>query len=196
MAQDDPVERAVGLIKAGNKQDARAILKDVLQQDNRNVRAWASLYSTSKDAEEAAFFLQQVLRLRPGNEWALERLSRLEKEATTKQPIAAPSSALHGQQSIQQSGPSDALVAAAQMKDFTSSAILTFFLYLLFFIPGLIFNIMYLREAERVQRLAGRKPTGMGCLQLLLIVNLGVLMIVFIVLCVLPVFGVALIGGT
>lgn len=73
---------------------------------------------------------------------------------------------------IQQTGYDDALRAAAQMKDFTTPAVVTFFLYLLFFIPGLIVNIMYLNEAGRIKKIAGRQPTGMGCLQALLIVNL------------------------
>lgn len=193
MTEDDPVERAVALIKIGKKQEARAILEDVLKHDKDNVRAWASMYSVSTGTEEATFFLHQVLRLRPDNEWALERLDRLKREVTHKQPELMPTPLPHVQQPP---GPSDALVAAAQMKDFTSSAILTFFLYLLLFVPGLIFNIMYLREAERIRKLAGRAPTGMGCLQILFVVNLSILMIVFIVFCVLPLFGAALVGGS
>lgn len=67
---------------------------------------------------------------------------------------------------------------------FTNKAVLTFFLYWLAYIPGLIFNIMYLNEANNIKKETGRTPEGMGCLWATLIGSfvpvLFVCMIVFI----------------
>lgn len=62
--------------------------------------------------------------------------------------------------------------ALAEAKSYTTQAVITFFLYGLFWLPGLIFNIMYLNEARENQRIVGRPPAGMGCLWLLLWFNI------------------------
>jgi hypothetical protein len=93
---------------------------------------------------------------------------------------------------VQQPGYNNALWAAAQMKDFTTPAVVTFFLYLLFFIPGLIVNIMYLSEAGRIKKITGRQPTGMGCLQVMLVVNLCLIGLACLFACGLPFLGLGL----
>lgn len=62
--------------------------------------------------------------------------------------------------------------AAARSKSYTGSAVLTFFLYWLFWLPGLIVNIIFLKEAKQNERMAGRSLPGVGCLQILLWVQI------------------------
>lgn len=70
--------------------------------------------------------------------------------------------------------------AAARMKSYTGSAVLVFILYWLFWLPGLIANYMFYNEAKRMERIAGQSLPGVGCLSLLLWLN--ILWIVGIVL--------------
>jgi hypothetical protein len=65
---------------------------------------------------------------------------------------------------------------------FTGRAVIAFLLYFLGYIPGLIFNIMFLHEATNVQKETGRTPEGMGCLWATLIGSLAPL-ILLIALC-------------
>lgn len=55
-------------------------------------------------------------------------------------------------------------------KSFVTPAIFTLILYFFLWIPGLIANIMYLREAMGIQRRTGKAPEGKGCLTALIIV--------------------------
>lgn len=72
--------------------------------------------------------------------------------------------------------------AAARMKSYTGASVLVFFLYLLFFIPGLIVNFIYYSEAQRMQRIAGHPLPGQGCLSIMLWFNvIGVVLSIGIV---------------
>jgi len=76
--------------------------------------------------------------------------------------------------------------ALASQKSFVTPALLTFLLYVFFYLPGLIFNIIYLQEAEKTARISGEKPSGMGCLQVMLYLQVaaGILVIIlFVLLC-------------
>jgi hypothetical protein len=59
-----------------------------------------------------------------------------------------------------------------QNQSFTTRAVIAFLLYWVGYVPGLIFNIMFLMEAQRVQRETGRTPSGYGCLWATLIGSL------------------------
>jgi len=78
-------------------------------------------------------------------------------------------------------------ITAARMKSYTGSAVLVFFLYWLFYLPGLIVNYMYLQEAKRMEKVAGKSLPGTGCLSVMLWVNviaivLGVLIAIITVI--------------
>lgn len=49
-------------------------------------------------------------------------------------------------------------------KSFTTPAIITLVLYCVLWLPGLIANIVYWREAKTVERVTGHSPEGKGCL--------------------------------
>ncbi len=61
--------------------------------------------------------------------------------------------------------------ATAQSKSFVSAAVITFILYIFFYIPGLIANWLYYQDAKRTERVAGRSLPGTGCLTFLLFSN-------------------------
>jgi hypothetical protein len=57
----------------------------------------------------------------------------------------------------------------ALTKSYVGVAFLTWFLYWLLYLPGLIMNIVYLQEANRIKQATGVTPSGKGCLDALLI---------------------------
>ena len=59
--------------------------------------------------------------------------------------------------------------AIAAQKSYIGPSIITFILYWLFYLPGLIVNLMYIGDANRTAKIAGQKPSGYGCLIALMI---------------------------
>ena len=57
-------------------------------------------------------------------------------------------------------------------QSFTGKAVIAFLLYFLFYIPGLIANIMFIAQANRVRKETGRTPSGVGCLWATLVVSI------------------------
>ena len=62
---------------------------------------------------------------------------------------------------------------AAAAKSYTNKAMFTLLLYIFLWVPGLIANLLYLREAYQTRELTGKSPDGWGCLWTLLIVALS-----------------------
>jgi len=63
-------------------------------------------------------------------------------------------------------------IAIASQRSYVGSAVALVFLYWLCYIPGLIANIAWLREAKRTESMIGRPPSGMGCLTAMLVIGL------------------------
>jgi predicted Ser/Thr protein kinase len=59
--------------------------------------------------------------------------------------------------------------AAARERRFVAPAVATFLAYFLFWVPGVILNWEYLREAKRVRRLRGSPPAGHDALQAMMV---------------------------
>lgn len=59
---------------------------------------------------------------------------------------------------------------AAAVRSYTTPAIITLVLYFVFWLPGLIANIVYWNDARKTEQLIGRAPEGKGCLTALLVV--------------------------
>ncbi len=57
--------------------------------------------------------------------------------------------------------------ALARQKSYIGPAVITLILYWLFYVPGLIVNILYMKDAKRIARIAGQNPSGYGCLVVL-----------------------------
>ena len=60
---------------------------------------------------------------------------------------------------------------AIAAKSYTNKAMITLLLYMFFFAPGFIANVIYLREAQETREITGVNPEGWGCLLAMLIVT-------------------------
>lgn len=75
------------------------------------------------------------------------------------------------------------LHALAATKSYTTSAVIVFFLYLLFWLPGYLFNIVYYNDARRSQALAGESLPGGGCLAAMFYLNTVLLALGIVLAC-------------
>jgi hypothetical protein len=74
---DDSVRQAATLAREGRTEEARAALIDLVRADGENVEAWAVLAQLVETPKDAAYCLEQVLRIQPDNEWAMASLQQL-----------------------------------------------------------------------------------------------------------------------
>jgi len=72
--------------------------------------------------------------------------------------------------------------AIARQKGYIGASVITFFVYWLFYLPGLIVNLLYLNDAKKTAKIAGQKPAGYGCLVALLVIGLFPLIAIILVL--------------
>lgn len=75
------VKEAIELIRAGKKDEARAILRGILKVDKDNEQAWMALASCARTKAELKQAVSHVLRLNPQNETAQKLATRYEVEA-------------------------------------------------------------------------------------------------------------------
>ncbi len=57
---------------------------------------------------------------------------------------------------------------AAVARNYVTPAVITLILYLVFWLPGLVVNLVYLSHAGQDERASGVAPEGKGCLTALL----------------------------
>lgn len=62
-------------------------------------------------------------------------------------------------------------VTHSSKRDYTTMSLIILVLYWIFWLPGLIVNIIMLNEARNEQSSTGIRPNGMGCLWALLLFN-------------------------
>jgi hypothetical protein len=84
---EQATKRAIELLRAGEKDGAREILKGVLRRDRDNPLAWAAMVQAAASDQEAILCLKQVLRLKPGDPWATKQLQRLDAAASQPAPV-------------------------------------------------------------------------------------------------------------
>lgn len=65
-------------------------------------------------------------------------------------------------------------ISGARLQSYTTKAVLVFLLYLVIWVPGLIATILFHNEGKRMQRIAGEPLPGVGCLSLMLWLNIAV----------------------
>lgn len=76
------IDQAVQLAKAGHNGEAQAILTRILKKERDNARAWATMSMIVEEKQRKVYCLQQVLRIKPDNEWATKQLEQLKIEQT------------------------------------------------------------------------------------------------------------------
>lgn len=101
MAQNS-VNDAIAALKAGNKEEARALLLAILDDEPKNEDAWLVLSAAVDDPRRKLQCLETVLEINPDNQVARRGLERLQPPAEQIQEAAAEPPA-----------PPDAAVAAA-----------------------------------------------------------------------------------
>jgi hypothetical protein len=134
----------------------------------------------------------QAVALNDGDIMALGQTSFRFRQGVVAQPIHPVSQPQYGQphiasppqqggmpyappvgQSLQDAVAHGSFQALAQTQSYVGKAFLSWVMYYLgFFIIGLILNIMFLSEASRLKDMSGTSPSGLGCLQTLLIVHI------------------------
>ena len=78
---EDKLSQAAGLIKAGEQEEARALLGEVLMNNQDNLLAWELLFHVAHSPEEQTFCLRTILRLRPDHPWARQQLAEITSAA-------------------------------------------------------------------------------------------------------------------
>ena len=71
------LQQGIALAKAGRREEARNILLQVVEQDERNESAWLWLSGVVDSDDDKAVALENVLTLNPNNEWAKRGLQML-----------------------------------------------------------------------------------------------------------------------
>ncbi len=89
---DDLVKRAASACKAGHKKEARELLMQAIQQDDRHEQAWLWMSVVAESLEERQICLENVLTLNPGNEQARKGLEAVNRQIAVQggQPSAPP----------------------------------------------------------------------------------------------------------
>jgi hypothetical protein len=84
---DQLLQMGIDTAKSGNNEGAKVILKQVIQKDKRNDRAWTWLAFIEPDPVQKRRYLQNAVRINPGNRPAQEALSKMvakEQKGTDK----------------------------------------------------------------------------------------------------------------
>jgi hypothetical protein len=73
-------------------------------------------------------------------------------------------------------------VIAARSKSYVAAAMVTLILYWVFWLPGIIANLLWYSEAKQRERVAGQSLPGVGCLSIMLWLNILVAGVVLLTL--------------
>ncbi len=73
-------QQGIAAYKAGNKAEARRLLRQALQQDATDIPAWLCLSGATDEAADQAYCFQMVLRLDPGNAIARKGMTKIDQD--------------------------------------------------------------------------------------------------------------------
>jgi hypothetical protein len=76
----EKVQQAIQLIKAGDKQEGRQILADVLARDPKNETAWLWMAGVVDSDEQRLYCVKEVLKINPSNQAAQQALDSLSRD--------------------------------------------------------------------------------------------------------------------
>lgn len=79
------LQMAINTAKAGNKDGARVMLRQVLSEDKRNERAMLWMAQIARNTKERRQWLVRVLDINPDNEQARKHLKRMDYETSAQQ---------------------------------------------------------------------------------------------------------------
>ena len=75
------LQQGIALAKAGRHEEARAMLLQVIDLDERNETAWLWISGVVDNDEDRGIALENVLQINPNNEWAKRGLAILGRSA-------------------------------------------------------------------------------------------------------------------
>ncbi len=81
---DAQFNRAVAAYKAGNKHEARELLLDVVEQDERHEQAWLYLSALVTTLDEQQICLENVLAINPDNQRAKKGLEKVNEQIAAR----------------------------------------------------------------------------------------------------------------
>jgi Tfp pilus assembly protein PilF len=70
--------------RQGNREGARMLLKQVLDVDKKNDRAWILMASVAEDAAKKRQYLETALRYNPNNQTARKALSQMNSKTSRR----------------------------------------------------------------------------------------------------------------
>ncbi len=82
--------QAIAAARAGRKAEARHLLENILDQDERNEQAWLWLSGVLDDQEDRIICLENVLTINPRNETARKGLAALQANVAIEGSASPP----------------------------------------------------------------------------------------------------------
>jgi hypothetical protein len=161
----------------GDLRGARQLIRQALEQDRTDYRAWWALAEAATSNKERRMAVEQVLKLRPDHPHAQHMLDQIRAGSIESAAVAMDEfeSAIAGASFNPTRAKNDfaykqELVA---QRDFLLPAVVTLLGY--FFLPfaGIILNLFFLYEANKLFKTTGIRQTNVGCLQALIVVFIG-----------------------
>lgn len=77
------LQMGITAAKEGNNEGARMLLKQVLDADKKNDRAWVWMAYITTDSVKRRQYLQTALKINPGNTAAKKALSKINKKRSS-----------------------------------------------------------------------------------------------------------------
>lgn len=84
--QDDQFKQAVEAFKAGRKDEARDLLMDIVDKNERHEQAWLYLSALVDSDEERQICLENVLEINPNNDRARKGLEKVKQKIAQRPP--------------------------------------------------------------------------------------------------------------
>ena len=75
----EKIRQAVGFIRAGQKEQARLVLREILLNDSNNLTVWELLSRATNNQAELVYCLNHILSIQPGHAWARKELDKVEQ---------------------------------------------------------------------------------------------------------------------
>jgi hypothetical protein len=157
---NDLLDQAASLADMGRLSEARALVKQALQNDDRDTEAWYALIQLAENDMERRKAIYQLWSLDPNHPEANFLLDKL--KAGTLAPLDG--KAAFGSRKVQADKKPAKGIAP---KDYLMPAIYTLLAYWFIWFVGLGLNLYYLNEAGRLQGETGIRQENVGCLKAL-----------------------------
>jgi tetratricopeptide (TPR) repeat protein len=79
------LQMGITAAKQGNRQAARVMFKQVLDEDKKNDRAWVWMASVAEDPLQSQQYLETALKINPSNKAARNMLKKMSKRRNFKE---------------------------------------------------------------------------------------------------------------